>query len=243
MKGLTINSKLLGGLFGLSFLLIVTGCSSIDVERNRLVHEKLSRPSRILVYNFVANPADIPKDSSAVVAKTAKESPAMTPANIKIGRKLGSSIATQLIDQIRSMGLPAEKALATTSKPKVNDIVLHGYIVSMSQGDTLTRVTIGFGYGASELASVVEGFQMTQSGLRKLGAVTLKSGGSKAPGGGVGAFSLLANGNPAGLIVGGVVKGYGELSGSSKVEGRAKAIASEISNQLKIRFKEEGWIK
>jgi len=243
MKGLTINNKLLGLLSCLSFLLMVTGCSSIDVKRNRLVHEKLSRPSKILVYNFIANPADIPKDSSAVVAKTAKKSPAMTPANIKLGHKLGSSIATQLVTQIRAMGLPAEKALSTTSKPQVNDIVIRGYIVSMSKGDTIQRVAIGFGYGASELASVVEGFQVTESGLRKLGSVTLKSGGSKSPGGGVGAFSLLANGNPAGLIVGGVVKGYGELSGSSKVEGRAKAIANEISTQLKVRFKEEGWIK
>jgi len=59
----------------------------------------------------------------------------------------------------------------------------------------------------------------------------------------VGAVSMIANANPAGLIVGGVVKGYGEISGNSKVEGLAKSTAKEIANQLRNRFKEEGWIK
>jgi hypothetical protein len=54
---------------------------------------------------------------------------------------------------------------------------------------------------------------------------------------------MIANANPAGLIIGGIVKGYGELSGTTKIEGRANDIANEISKQLQIRFKEEGWIK
>jgi hypothetical protein len=39
------------------------------------------------------------------------------------------------------------------------------------------------------------------------------------------------------------VQGYGELSGSAKIQGRAKQTAKEIADQLKIRFKEEGWIQ
>ena len=35
---------------------------------------------------------------------------------------------------------------------------------------------------------------------------------------------------------------YGEESGSSKVEGRAKATAKEIADQLKHRFQQQGWI-
>jgi hypothetical protein len=49
-------------------------------------------------------------------------------------------------------------------------------------------------------------------------------------------------GNPIGLVVGGGMKVYGEASGSATIEGRAKATAKEISDQLKIRFQEEGWI-
>jgi hypothetical protein len=35
---------------------------------------------------------------------------------------------------------------------------------------------------------------------------------------------------------------YGEESGSSKLEGRAKQTAKEIAEALKQRFQEQGWI-
>jgi hypothetical protein len=35
---------------------------------------------------------------------------------------------------------------------------------------------------------------------------------------------------------------YGEESGKSTVEGRAKQTAKEIADVLKKRFKQEGWI-
>ena len=52
-----------------------------------------------------------------------------------------------------------------------------------------------------------------------------------------------ATGNPAGLIVSTGMKLYGEETGSSKLEGRAKATAKEIADQLKPRFQEQGWIE
>jgi hypothetical protein len=58
----------------------------------------------------------------------------------------------------------------------------------------------------------------------------------------LGVAGLIATGNPAGLIVSSGMKIYGEESGSSKVEGRAKQTAQEIADQLKIRFQQQGWI-
>jgi hypothetical protein len=83
---------------------------------------------------------------------------------------------------------------------------------------------------------------MTATGLRKLGFGTVNAGGGKSPGAGVGLAGLLVTGNPAGLIVSGGMHVYGEESGSSTVEGRAKATAKEIADQLKVRFQEQGWI-
>ena len=37
-------------------------------------------------------------------------------------------------------------------------------------------------------------------------------------------------------------KVYGEASGKSTIEGRAKAIADEIAKVLKPKFQEQGWI-
>ena len=237
------GKKLSGLLFCMIATVIITGCATSEVvSRNKVVHEKLERPSKIFVYNFIANPADIPKGASEIVTKTAKESPKMSSKDIAIGRRLGRSIASNLVKEINDIGLRAETA-NSNSKPKVNDIVLRGYIVSLSEGNATKRVVIGFGYGSAKLESVVEGYQMTNNGLRKLGTAKFQSDGSKSPGGGVGATSMIANANPVGLIVGGIVKGYGELSGSSKIEGLGKVTAEEIAKQLKIRFKEENWIK
>lgn len=83
---------------------------------------------------------------------------------------------------------------------------------------------------------------MTAQGLRKLGSGTTAAGGNKGPGGAVGAATLIATHNPAGLIISTGVKIYGEESGSAKVEGRAKQTAKEIADVLKGRFEEEGWI-
>ena len=38
------------------------------------------------------------------------------------------------------------------------------------------------------------------------------------------------------------MKVYGEESGKSKVEGRAKDTAKEIADVLKKRFQEQGWV-
>lgn len=229
----------------LFFLVIAAGCTSTElVSREKLVNEKLQRPSKIFIYDFVANPAEVPKDSSfaAHTTTTGKSTPAQTPDAIADGRKLGANIAALLVQEIRDMGLPAEKG-SPSSKPQINNIVIRGYLLSVSQGDTVKRVVVGFGYGSSELVTAVEGFQMTAKGLRKLGSAKLKSSGGKSPGGGLGALTMIASANPAGLIVGGVVKGYGEISGNSKVEGLGRSAVKEISEKLKIRFKEEGWIK
>ena len=64
----------------------------------------------------------------------------------------------------------------------------------------------------------------------------------KLPGLRWGLPQLIATANPAGLIIGGGMKAYGEYSGSSKIEGRAKETAKEIAGVLKKRFQEEGWI-
>ena len=188
------------------------------------------------MYDFVATPADVPADSDVAV-----QSAPQTSAEIDTGRQLGAQIAKELVADIQGMGLPAQEAAAGTS-PEFGDIMIRGYLLSIVPGSAAKRLAIGFGSGASELTTAVEGFQMTPQGPRKLGSGTVESGGSKTPGAAMPAAVAIASGNPVGLIVSSGMKIYGEASGSSKVEGRAKQTASEIADQLKIRFQQEGWI-
>jgi hypothetical protein len=102
---------------------------------------------------------------------------------------------------------------------------------------------VGFGSGAAGLKTAVEGFQMTEQGLRKLGSGTVDASGGKGPGAAAPAAVAIATANPIGLIVTSAVKVAGEASGSSTIEGRGKQTAKEISDVLRQRFEEQGWIE
>jgi hypothetical protein len=226
---------------GLFLMVVAAGCASTEISsRDRLVTERLPKPTHIWVYDFAATAADVP-EYSALAGQNSEGATSQTPEQMEIGRQLGAQIAAELVEQIRTMGLPAEQAV-TGTEPQINDIVLRGYLISFDEGSAAKRVAIGFGSGGSELKVAVEGFQMTAQGLRKLGSGTTASGGGKTPGTAMGVATLIATNNPAGLIVSTGVKVYGEKSGSAKVEGRAKQTAKEIADVLKGRFEEEGWI-
>jgi hypothetical protein len=222
-------------------LLVIAACASTKItNRNEVTTGQLPRPDHIWVYDFAATPADIPAES-AIAGQYSEHSTPQTAEQIATGRKLGAEIATELIKQIRGMGMPAELGGPGT-KPQINDIVIRGYLISYNKGSAEKRILIGFGSGASDLKVAAEGFQMTAQGLRKVGSGTLDAGGGKAPGADLGVLSLIATHNPVGLIVSSGMKVYGQESGRSTVEGRAEQAAKEIADVIKKRFQEQGWI-
>lgn len=221
--------------------LVAAGCASTKVtNRETLETGKIPRPGHIWIYDFAATAADVPA-GSALAGQPDLDTTPQTAEQIAAGRKLGAQIAAELVEQIRAMGMPAEEVSAG-AQPQINDLVIRGYLLSIQKGSEAERVGIGFGEGASELKTAVEGFQMTAKGLRKLGSGTVDAGGSKTPGAALGVVGLIATANPAGLIISGGMKVYGEESGSSKVEGRAKQAAKEIADELKKKFQQQGWI-
>ncbi len=221
-------------------LAMLVGCASTTVsERQQVVTGSIPRPGQIWVYPFAATPADVPPES-ALAGDAATNAP-QTPDQIAEGRKLGAQIATQLVQEIIGMGMPAAVASGAT-RPQINDLVIEGSLLSVQQGSAAERVTIGFTAGESEMKVAVEGFQMTASGMRKLGSGDVGSTGNKTPGSAVGLASLIATHNPAGFILSTGMKVYGEKSGSNTIEGRDKEIAQKIGAALKTRFQQQGWI-
>ena len=225
-------------------LFVVAGCASTNVtQQTPMSSPGLARPNQIWVYNFVANPADMPANSS-IGGQVGAPSTPPTPQELEEGRQLGALIAQELAADINAMGLSAVQA-GPGSTPQVGDGVIRGYLVSVQgggAGSAVKRFVIGFGAGTSEMDTVVEGYTVTPQGWRKLGSGTLTSSGNKTPGMVVPAAVAIATANPIGLIVVGGAKIYGEASGRSGLQGRAKSTADEIAAQLKIRFQDRGWI-
>jgi hypothetical protein len=239
MNQMTSSSRIVLCMFALLF---AAGCASTQVtQQTPMSNPGLARPNQIWVYNFVANPADMPADSS-LRDKVGAPSTPPTAAQIAEGRQLGVLIAQALVADINAMGLSAVQA-GPGSSPQVGDGVIRGYLVSVQSGSAVQRFVIGFGAGTSEMDTVVEGYAVTPQGWRKLGSGTLTSSGNKTPGMVVPAAVAIATANPIGLIVVGGAKIYGETSGRSGLEGRAKATADAIAEQLRIRFQDRGWIQ
>jgi hypothetical protein len=192
------------------------------------------------VYNFAATPADIPP-WSAVAGQYAGHSTPQTAQEIEVGRKLGAHVAQELVAEIRGMGLPAVQA-AGQPAPHIGDIVIIGYFESVDTGSAAERIVLGFGSGAADLKTAVEGYLMTERGLRHLGAGEVHAGGSQTPGVAVPVAVAVASGNPLGLIVSSAAKVGGETTGQSTIEGAAKRTAKEIADQLRVPFQRQGWI-
>ncbi len=236
-------AKLATILICLLAMMVTSGCATKKIETERLVEEELPRPNQILVYDFAATPAEVPADSFITREFSVDTTATQTAEETAAGRDLGSQIAAGVAAHLREKGLPAKRVpIGTTLPTGVNDIVLRGYLVSVKEGSAAKRIIIGFGAGASELKAAMEGFQVTEQGLRKLGSGTGTFAGSKGPGAATGGVGYAATGNPAGLIVSSGMKLYGEARGSSKIQARAQTAAKEIAKVLEKRARELGWI-
>ena len=130
-------------------LFVVAGCASTNVtQQTPMSSPGLARPNRIWVYNFVANSADMPSNSS-IGGQVGAPSTPPTAAELDEGRQLGALIAQELVADINAMGLSAVQAGAGSS-PQVGDGVIRGYLVSVQGGGTgsmVQRFVIGFGAG------------------------------------------------------------------------------------------------
>jgi hypothetical protein len=220
---------------------LLAGCASTQVTEQTPVQQMaLPRPNTIYVYNFIASQKDIPSDTPILSSLSQRLMPASAEEE-DTGRQLGAAIARDLTADINAMGMYAVQA-GPGSQPQVGDAVIRGYIVSAESGSMGKRFVLGFGSGASQLETVVEGYAVTKYGWRKVGSGTLNAQGNKAPGLVVPGAIAIATGNPIGLAVMGGVKVYGQVSGRNTLEGRAKSTSDEIAKQLRVRFQQRGWI-
>lgn len=224
----------------LSVLVLAAGCASTTVTEQHYYAgtTEVARPDHIYVYPFAATPDDIPTWSAAA----GRQAQPRTPEEAEAGRKLGALVAKDLVSEIQGMGLPGEVSGPQTTL-QVNDLMFLGYFESIEKGSAGDRVTLGFGSGAAELRTAVEAYQMTKDGPRQLGSGRGTASGGKTPGLIVPAVVMVATANPIGLMAGGAAKAQAEMAGKDTIEGLAKNTAKTIAERLRLRFKEQGWIR
>jgi len=222
---------------------VLAGCQSTQLTSHEsdLGVGRIARPDRILVYDFGSTPDEIPPDSS-IADQVARPSEPPTQEQLEVGRQLGAAVAQELAAEIAAMGLPGVRA-SDQPPPAPGDLVIKGYFLSIEEGSMAKRLLVGFGSGAAELKTFVEGYLMTDRGLRRLGSGEIDSGAhGGTPGVLVPLAVTIATANPIGLVVGGAVKVAGEVSGTQKIEASGKRTAELIAQELRPKFEQQGWI-
>jgi hypothetical protein len=220
---------------------IVTGCASSGMTTKRnLANRPLSKPGRILVYDFVAS-ADQIDDGSAISPYVQQRTTPQTAKQRALGLKLGDLVAGHLVKGILALGMPAERE--NSLRPaRVDDLIIKGEFFSIDEGSRMKRMLIGFGAGANELKTHVVAYQVTPTGLHRVGDAEFKAAGGEMPGM---AVPLIGGAIAGGLVASAAVSGglnvVQEVSPES-MEGAAIRTADEITKELSRVFARQGWI-
>jgi uncharacterized protein DUF4410 len=222
----------------LGISLLIVGCTSTKVtDREPYEGRRLAQPDRIIVYDFAATAADLPEWSEAR-DRYAAPSRSRTDEEIAMGRRLGAQVAAELVADIREMGLPAVRA-AEEPVARQGDIAFVGYFEAIDDGSA----AIGFGSGAEALKTRVEGYRLTDSGMRRIGTANVESKGEpNAPGVIAPLGATIATANPLQLIRAVSAPGGRAASDRSPIEDAAKQTADAIAEELRAAFQKQGWI-
>jgi hypothetical protein len=222
-------------------LIVLAGCAAGTITtRGSYTGEKIARPERIIVHDFAATLADVPAES--ILADLSAEHPiAQTPEQIETGRTLGAQVARDLVAEIQGMGLPAVRAVDQLA-PQAGDLVINGYFVSIDRGGAGKRVLIGFDSGTADLRSVVEGFLETRQGSRRLEKELPEPDVGKRQDRLADFASLAETGSPFDLADDRISRLKGKWKGPMTIGGVAQWTAKEIASQLRLKFREFGWI-
>ncbi len=234
--------KLIGFIAMSAAVCALLGCASSKVTEQRAyaAHERLPRPSRVIVYDFAATADDMAAQAGGSGYYTRRPTP-QTAEQIQLGRTLGDRVAQHLVPEILALGMPAERA-GVGPPPGQGDLLIQGEFLSIDKGSRTKRMLIGFGAGAGELRTRLVGYQVTPAGLRQLGKATIETSGGKMPGMlvpvGVGAAAG-APGRSA-VISGGM--NVMQEAGPEGLNAAAKNTAKEVAKVLSQAFARQGWI-
>ena len=221
-------------------LLSIAGCASSEVTSQNRYEGELAKPARIVVYDFAATPQDVPPTSALAGLYATRDTP-QSKEEIALGRELGALVAEKLTAELDSRGIPAVRA-AEGNQPQIGDGVIKGGFVTVDEGSRLQRMLIGFGAGAAELRTLVEGYQQTAEGLSPLGSAEVEAAGGQMPGVlapvGVGAAAGRA---ATSAVISGAASTVREIDPET-LEGAADRTAEEVADIVEEAYRQRGWL-
>ncbi len=221
-------------------LALLAACASSEVTSQKRYEGELAKPARIVVSDFAATPQDVPNDSALAGLYATRETP-QSEEEIALGRELGALVAKELVEELNDRGIQAVRA-ASGAQPALGDGVIKGAFVAVDEGSRLKRMLIGFGSGAAELRTLVEGYQQQEDGLQPLGSAEIEAGGGQMPG----VLAPIGIGAAAGraatsAIIAGSANVVKEV-GPETLQAAAERTAGEVADVVEEAYRKRGWL-
>jgi Domain of unknown function (DUF4410) len=230
----------------LALIVAIAGCATTKVEPIGVYsgQEALPKPDRILVYDFAVSPDEVSLNSGPLARLRQHMSDKdQTEAELEVGREVAAALSEELVEQIRALGLPAERASDAPSHMD-RDLTIEGQFVSIDEGNRLRRMFVGFGLGNTEVKTLVQVYRWTNGGRALVQEFETSAAGSKLPGMGpmmgVGAAARGAVGLATAAGVSGAARTAGEFRHA--VEAEARRTAEVLTKHLAQFFAAQGWI-
>ncbi|MGQ0811238.1 MAG: DUF4410 domain-containing protein [Nitrospiraceae bacterium] len=217
---------------------LIIGCAPTSARSVSIYSrtEPLPRPDRILVHDFAVVPDDVSPHSSFVykLYHNQLKGTSETEEQVRVGRAVANVLSEKLVKEIRSLGLPAERAYDVQPLAK-GTFSLEGQFVSIDEGTRAQRISIGFGVGDTKVRTLVQGYLGTADGRDLVEEFETNTERSKKPGVGVtvgAASSVVTEGAGGG--------GVTELKNAAEADARRTTVA--LAKSLAEFFAVQGWI-
>jgi hypothetical protein len=223
-------------------LLVMLACASTTTREVSEFEGELVRPDRILVYEPAVSTGDVELDEGLLARiGDGDSSESEVEARREAGRAVANVYAERLVEELRRLGIPTERA---TGAPPYGDIALlvRGVFLSIDEGNQTKRVVIGLGAGQSRVELLVRAFHTSPLGEQLVKEFEVEATSSYKPG----MAATMGVGAAAGnLAVSAAVSTAGTAASeklSDDVDADAKRSANEARAQFAEFFVEQGWI-
>jgi hypothetical protein len=191
----------------------------------------LPKPSKIVVYDFAVNTADVQTDKVQSLRPrhliTGDESPEAIAAGAN------KTFSKELSKALAKTGIPIEHA-RLGAPPPANALLIQGSFVSLQQGVKAERVTVGMGAGSADVQATVDVHLNTPENLVLVSQFRTDTKPAENLGGGVG---VAAGMDPAAVAAKSTISDRKKTL-NSYVSKTADATAKEITKAMA----KQGWI-
>jgi Domain of unknown function (DUF4410) len=214
--------------------LTLAGCTSVDSAADRQIAEqRLPRPAMIVVHDFAVAPEEVQPGRSLSGARLVQDT-GRTEREKAVGHAFAEEFTAALVEEIRTLGLPAQRADAP-NLPSGDVVTIEGQFISLAGGPSQPGI-VGFSGGWPDVLADVQLYGTDSSGeeLSEEIEVSVSQVGGTYP------AALLPD--PT-ITVGQVVTTPGiSPQIRAKLETSAKEAAGTVAGQLKPYFAGQGWI-